>query len=68
MDGVDRLNILCEENELIAAKEEAIVKERESKTYNGFQKKASKMILYSRFTKSVLKYSDTGIYNIQNNF
>ena len=61
MDGVDRLNILCEENELIAAKEEALVKERESKT---FQNKASKLILYSRFTKSVLKYSDTGMYVI----
>ena len=58
MDGVDRLNILCEENELIAAKEEALVKERESKI---FQNKASKLILYSRFTKSVLKYSDTGM-------
>ena len=55
MDGVDRLNILCEENELIAAKEEALKEQTRT-----FQNKASKIILYSRFTKSVLKYSDTG--------
>ena len=54
VEGLDRLNKLCEENELQKAKEDSLL----PKKRNSFKNRAAKILMYNRFTKTVLKYTD----------
>ena len=56
VEGLDRLNKLCEENELQTAKKLELVPKKRT---NAFQNKAAKILMYNRFTKTVLKYTDS---------
>ena len=56
VEGLARLEKLCEENELQMAKEESLLPKPRK---NSFKNRAAKILMYSRFTKTVLKYTDS---------
>ena len=56
VEGLARLEKLCEENELQMAKEESL---KPKPRKNSFKNRAAKILMYSRFTKTVLKYTDS---------
>ena len=56
VEGLARLEKLCEENEIQMAKEESLLPKPRK---NSFKNRAAKILMYSRFTKTVLKYTDS---------